>query len=443
MTKKKKIIIGAIIVFIIIGFIVWRFQKEEDISEKYLIEKVQKVNLSQTVSATGDLKSESEIILNFENPGRVGSVEVEIGDEISSGEILANLSSEILNKQLEKAQIALNRAIADAGSNDDAIRELKQAVDNAEDYLEEADDLEDQKVLAAQQSLDDAENYYEEAVEYYDLSVDAYGADSVNAQSAKLTMKSAETGKHSAEQALETTEKAKDLAKVSAENSLNSAKKALKTAESQYAEKSRNAMVESARKDYEIALANLEKSSLKAPVNGVITQINYEESEILGSSSAGTMSFGRMISKDFILEALISESDIAKVQIGQSAELSFDALSFDETVESQVVEIDPAATIIQDVVYYKTKLKLNEIDSRLKEGMSADVDILIDNRDNVMAISQSAIDYDGSKTSVRVIDEADKIEKRQVQIGLEGDSGMVEVKSGTNEGEKIIISDKK
>jgi len=442
MSKKKKIITGLVIAIIIASFIVWRFQTDEDVNEKYLIEEVQVENISQTVSATGDLKSESEVVLNFENSGRVGVVKVEIGDEIGDGEVLANLSSDVLTKQLEKAEIALNKAVADAGSSDDTIRELEQAVDNAEDYLSEVDDLEDQKVLAAQQAYEDASDYYNEAVEYYDLNVTASGEGSVAVQSAKLTMRSAETSKNSADQAIETVNKAKDLAKVSAENLLSSAKKSLKTAKSQYAERSRDAVVEAARADYDIAVANLEKSSLKAPVNGMIAEINYEEGEVLGSSSVGVTSFGKMISKDFILEAMISESDISKVQIDQIAELSFDALSFDETIEAQVIEINPAATIIQDVVYYKAKLKLNKIDSRLKEGMSADVDILIDNRESVLTIPQSAVNYDESKTSVKIIDELGNIEKRQIQVGLEGDSGMIEIKSGLKAGEKVIVSER-
>lgn len=422
--------------------VIWKFQSKEDFNEKYLIEDVRKENISQTVSATGDLKSESEIVLNFENSGRVGSVNVKVGDEVSEGESLATLSNEILLKQLEKAEIALNKAIADAGSNDDAIKELEQTVDNAEDYLDETENLENQKISAAQQALDDAEDYYGEAVEYYNRSVDEYGDDSVNAQSAKLTMKNAETNKHNAEQAVETIRKSKDLTMVSAENSLNSAEKKLKTAKSQYAVRSRDAVVESAQADYDIALANLDKSSLKSPVNGKIVEINYERGEVLGSSSAGLANFGKIISEDFILEAMISESDISKIQIGQIAELSFDALSFDEKVEAVVIEIEPAATIVQDVVYYKTKLKLSKIDSRLKEGMSADVDILIDNRKNVIAVSQSAIEYDNSKPFVEVIDEIGNIEERQIQVGLEGDSGIVEIKNGLREGEKVVISEK-
>lgn len=442
MTKKKKIILVLVAIAIVAGVVVWKFQSKEDANEKYLIEEVRKENIFQTVSATGDLKSKSEIVLNFENSGRVGSINVKVGDEISEGESLAILSNEILLKQLEKAEIALNKVIADAGSNDDAIKELEQTVDNAEEYLDEMENLEDQKISAAQQAVDDAEDYYTEAVEYYNRSVDEYGDDSLNAQSAKLTMKTAETNKHNAEQALETIRKSKDLAKVSAENSLNSAEKKLKTAKSQYATRSRDAVVESAQADYDIAIANFEKSSLKSPVNGKIVEINYEQGEVLGSSSAGLTSFGKIISEDFVLEAMISESDISKIQIGQVANLSFDALSFDEKVEASVIEVNPAATIVQDVVYYKTKLKLNKIDSRLKEGMSADVDILIDSRENVIAVSQSAIEYDNSKTFVEVIDEIGNIEKRQIRVGLEGDSGIIEIKNGLKEGEKVVISEK-
>ena len=442
--KKKKIIISlVVIVLVIAGIVFWRIKKGNNPSDQYLTEQVQKMDLSQTVSATGDLKSKSEIMLNFENSGRVGKINVKVGDEVGEGETLANISSDILSKQLEKAQSALDKAVAEAGSSDYRIKELEQTVDNAEDYLDETKDLEDQKIIAAQQAYEDASDYYDEAVDYYDLIVDASGANSAEAQYAKLTMKTAETNKHNAEEALETTRKAKDLAEVSAENAVNSAKKSLKTAESQYATDSKNATVEAARADYDIALANLEKSSLKAPVSGTITEINYDTGEVLGSSSVGATSFGKMISKDFVLEALISESDISKVSLGQIAELSFDALSFDETIEAEIIEVEPAATVIQDVVYYRTKLKINKNDPRLKEGMSADVDILVDEAKGVLAVSQSSVDYEKAKTFVRVIDENGNIERRQVQAGLEGDSGMVEIKSGLQEGETVVISEKK
>ncbi|MDD3607418.1 MAG: efflux RND transporter periplasmic adaptor subunit, partial [Candidatus Moranbacteria bacterium] len=216
----------------------------------------------------------------------------------------------------------------------------------------------------------------------------------------------------------------------------------LKTVESDFAKVSKNAAVGTARVNYEIALENLEKSALRSPVNGVVTQINYKSGEVLGSATVSEP-FAKVLSYDFIIESNVPESDIAQIKLGQTAEITFDALSEDDLFSGEVVEIEPASTVIQDVVYYKVKFKLNNFDQQLKAGMSCDIEVKIDEREDVLAIAQRAVEKDESGRSVvKILSENGQVEQIEVKIGLKDDGGMVEIISGLKEGDEVVVMEK-
>ncbi len=432
--KKSFILISGLALFFLAGFIFLKIGKKDS---EYLTGKVSRETITQTVSSTGVLVSESKIKLNFEVSGRIKTINAKVGEKTVKGEILAVLEDNIFSREAEKARLALEKATATAGANEDEIREAEQAVENAERYLEKVEDLEDQKVDAAEEAYNNAADYYDDALDYYNKVKDENGADSAEAKSAKLTLTTALNSKKSAEEAKETAEETQDLNVLSAENSLDTYEEKLKTAKSIYARQSRDATVESSRADYQIALANLEKTVLKAPVSGEIAGINYKESEILGNSLSGD-AFGEIISEDFILESNMPESDIAKLKKGQKAEVTFDALTSEEIFQAELVEIEPAATVIQDVVYYKTKFRLDFIDPRLKEGMSADVDIQTEKKENVLAVPGRVI----NEGKLKILLDNGKIKQVEVKTGIRGDDGQVEIISGLSGGEEIILTEK-
>ena len=431
---KSIIWIISIVAVLTVGFLIFR---SKDKKTEYLTQKVTEETISQTVSSTGTLISESNVGLNFEISGRIKTINVKVGDKIAKGETLAVIEDDILSKEAEKARLALEKAVATAGSNDDMVREAKQGVENAEDQEEETEDLENQKVDAAEKGYDNAVDYYEDVLDYYNRVEDDYGVDSSEAKSANLTLTTALNSKKSTQEAEETAKKTRDLNMEVIENSLDTAKEKLKTAKSVYTQKSRNATVESARTSYEIAIANLAKSVLKAPVSGTITKINYKAGEILGMSSS-VATFGEIISQDFILESYIPESDIVKLKLGQVAEIAFDAFPSKEKLQAEIAEIEPASTVIQDVIYYKIKLRLSALDPRLKEGMSADVDIQIIEKSDILAVPERAVD----EKKVRVLLDNGEIQQTQVETGTRGDNGKIEIISGLTGGEEVILAEK-
>lgn len=429
MSKSRKYVIWLIAILLIAGGVFW-FAKSRSPKTTYTTAEAAKGNLKQTVSVTGDLVANEEITLNFEIGGRVSQVFVKESDQVAAGDRIATLTDDVLGKQVEQAKAGLDKAVADAETNDDDLREAKVAVDNAQSALDQTEDLNDRNVKAARSDVENAEDYYDDAKDYYDDS---------KTSERKLTLTSASNALDKARQDLKVAEEQADLAKANAENALNSAKAKQQTVQSSFARDSRNATVAAARANYDLAMLDLDKATLVSPVNGIITEVNNKAGEILGTGVIKE-SFSRVMSLDMIIESQVPESDIVKVKLGQSAAVTFDALSQDDVFDAEVVEIDPASTTVQDVVYYKIKLRLKAADPRIKPGMSANVDVATAEKDGVIMVPIRAIKSDeGSKARYVDILQADNATKRvAVETGLQGDDGMVEVKSGLSGGEKVV-----
>lgn len=427
MKRSKKIIIGVVIMVAVIAGMAFYVRSKRPMTT-YTTADVVKGNLSQTVSVTGDLVANEEITLNFELGGRIGEVFVKPSDQVAAGEKIATLVDSTLQKELEQARAALDRAVADAGSNDDALHEAEVEKKNAENTLDETKDLNRKNIEAAESAVDRAQKYYNDAKDFYEGDPTAAN---------KLTLTTAENNLEAAKKALEVERKQADLAKVGAENNVDSAKARLKTVESKFASKSRDAQVAQARAAYDIALLNLDKATLISPVNGIITEVNNKKGEILGTGVIKE-SFSRVMSLDMIIESQVPESDIVKLKLEQHAKITFDSLTSEDVFDAEIIEIDPASTTIQDVVYYKIKLKINSIDPRVKPGMSANVDIATAEKEGILMIPMRAVKSEEKKKYVDVLQADNTTKKIYVETGLEGDDGLVEIKSGLREGEKVV-----
>lgn len=429
MSKAKKYSIWVVIILAIIGSIFWYMKSKKPVTT-YTTAVAEKGNLAQTVSVTGDLVAKDEITLNFELGGRVSRVFVKESDKVASGDKIATLTDATLQKQVDQARAGLDQAIATAGGNSDALREAKVSLENAEDSLDQTKSLNEQTVDASQQAVDNAQDYYDD--------VHAAYLDGGSTVALKPTDTAAENALKSAREALKTVEEQTDLSEISAKSAFDSAKARVKTVESEFAKSARNAQVASAQAVYDMALINLNKATLVSPVNGIITEVNNKPGEILGTGVIKE-AFSRVMSLDFIIQSKVPESDIVKVKLGQHAKVTFDALTLDDIFEGEIIEIDPASTNVQGVVYYNIKLKLNTVDVRVKPGMSLNIDIATAEKNDVIMIPSRAIKTEGSKKFVDVLNaDGHSTEKVFIETGLEGDEGMVEVRSGLKGGEKVV-----
>jgi len=203
-----------------------------------------------------------------------------------------------------------------------------------------------------------------------------------------------------------------------------------------YQREAQRALIKKAEDAVATINTQIGQTTIYSPIAGMITGKNVEVGEnVAANQTIVTVSTTEGIE----IELDVSESDIIDVKVGQKAKLTFDALSSDEILEGEVVEIDPAATVIQDVVYYKVKVKLSSPDERLKIGMSVDADINVAQKDNVIMIPARAVKTEGSQDYVEILKEDNITERLNVKTGFKGDEGMVEITSGLQGGENVVV----
>jgi HlyD family secretion protein len=191
-------------------------------------------------------------------------------------------------------------------------------------------------------------------------------------------------------------------------------------------------------KNYE---AQLVKTILRSPINGVITKQDAKVGEIM---SASTIIVSIISESQFEIEANVPEADIAKIKTENNANVTLDAYGNDVIFEAKVTKIDPAETMIEGVATYKITLQFLQKDERLKSGMTANIDILTDKRENVIAIPQRAVTSKGEDKIVKILLDEKTGETAEVKVktGLRGSDGSVEIIEGVKEGYKIITSQK-
>ncbi len=440
---QRKTVIWSLTAFIFLaGIVYFSFLRKPAV--QYNTIEAKRGELAQTVSVTGTLKANDTISLNFEMSGRIRETRVKIGETVAKGDIIAFLNDDNLQLGVEEAKSDLAKARAQAGETNDTIHSAEVAVENAENALRDTKRLNDANVEAVDQTAKDAKQKLDDAREYYDQVKSEDGAASSTTKSAKLTLDTAEASFNDAKKAQDVNDQQADLEETQAQNTLNTAEANLDAAKSRYVASANDATVAGFEAAYETAINNLGKATLRAPASGTIKEVNFKAGEVFGGTISNINTsgdFAKMISFDNILEAKVPESDITKIKVGETAAVSFDAFPADEKLGATVVSIEPSATVVQDVVDYVVKLAMDTNDPRLKDGMSADIDVSIQKKAQVISIPDRAVKDSGNKKIVQVLADGKPVD-REVKLGLEGDGGMVEITSGLNEGDQVITSTK-
>ncbi|MFA4941005.1 MAG: efflux RND transporter periplasmic adaptor subunit [Patescibacteria group bacterium] len=203
------------------------------------------------------------------------------------------------------------------------------------------------------------------------------------------------------------------------------------------------AQVKQAEAALNLAKKQIEDSIIKAPIAGTVIRVEYEVGEQVSAAKPVVAILGE---NNFETEVDISEADIAKIKIGNPVEITLDALGDETKFSGRIYSIEPAETIIQDVIYYKVKVEFSEeninYSSNFKPGMTANVIITTNSRKDVLFVpSRAVIEKNGDGKYVRILLNGKAVET-PVEIGLKGDEGFVEILSGIKAGDEVITFEK-
>ncbi len=494
---KKRVIWTVVILVIFIPILIGIF-KGDNPADSIVSEIVKKQDLKQTVLATGQVVSQTDLSLSFKTSGIVARVNVKEGQKVMQGEVLASVDQRDSVARLTQARGAFAQAqanyqkVLDGASSEDIVVS-QVTLDNAKNVLETVKQQQDTAVKNAYNALLNSTisavanpsnsgsatatisgTYNSEEQGIYKITINnnafiltglesaggdvkttpvplgrrglyivfsgtTYNGDYWTIKIPNTLASTYITNYNAYQTALE----ARKSAITTAENTVAAAQAALdlKKIKARPADlQAVQAAVTSALGQVQAAEADLENTIIRAPAAGTITKVDVKPGELASAQSPVIVlqDVGNLH-----VEVNISEANIALVKEGQEVDVTFDALGMDRHFVAKVATVNPAATIVSGVVNYKVTATLDNLEE-IKPGMTANMTVLTGEKQGVLAVPQRAVISNGKKIVRVIIDPKKKTyEEVEVETGIEADGGLVEIISGLNEGQEAVTFIKK
>lgn len=483
--KKKRIWIPlAIVLVIALLFLL----KPNNNAKNTVTDIVKFTDLKQTILATGQVVSSTDLSLSFNGGGVVKSIKVKVGDKVKAGQILATLDQSSVLANLTSARGALaasnaryNRILEGATSEEISLSQIvldqtkitqKIIVDNAYQSLlnstpEAIPEDETSEYTAptisgnyslGKEGLIYLKTYRSSGGVSFTVSGLASGTGLVDSVTPQQIGNSGLYVKFPADNKSVISDWVIEIPNKKAANYLTNlnayqsavaqAKSAIDQREAELALKkssARQSDLDLARADIISAEGQVEQASaaynntvITAPSDGTITSIDIKTGEL--ASAMKPVIILQDVSNIY-LEANINEANIASLNVGMPVDISFDAFGSEKIFKGSITKIDPSSTLISGVVNYKVTASVEQVEN-LRPGMTANMTIKVEEKNRVLTVSSRSIltDKQGNKT-IRLVSDTrtKKFKETKVTTGLEGDGGMVEVTSGLTDGDEYVV----
>lgn len=211
-------------------------------------------------------------------------------------------------------------------------------------------------------------------------------------------------------------------------------------------------LIKQAKIEVKTAETNLSYTTIVSPIDGVIISIPVSEGQTVNSTQAAPTIVQVADLKKMLIKPEISEGDITKLEKGQ--EVEFTILSAPERIYKSVLNsIDPSATTLTDneytesvsdtsAIYYYANVIVDNDDNVLRIGMTTTNTIKVAEAKDVLVAPTIALKKRNGKYFLKVLEAENKVVEKEVEIGINDDLN-TEIKSGINEGDKIVMSEMK
>jgi len=396
------------------------FGDAEKEASQQLVEVV-RGDLVISVSGSGNIEVSNEVNLAFEVGGRIDKIYVEKGDNVTEGDVLAKLDTGALELALTQAQVALTTQQVALTTKQVAVTTANVTLRTAKHSLDEARDLYTwPEIRVARSDVDDWKTFLQHLIDT--------GADISYAQA---RLDAAEAILDAMISDYDTEEVAiKKMEVELAEQSLELAWQSLELTQQS---------LEQAQQSVEQAQKNLNEATLTAPFDGVAANVYAKEGDVIPSPTMATKVIIHLIDLTTMeLNVEVDEIDIPGVKLGQRVIIEVDALP-DLPLEGKVTFISPVAKEEAGVVLYEVTIGFDvHQGSGLKAGMSAEADIVIVERSNVLLVPDRAIKQDSQGNPVVEVMVGKEAQERPVVIGV-SDGFDTEIVSGISEGEVVVV----
>ena len=382
------------------------------------------------VSSSGAIKSgTSTSIYSNLNDYNVQQINVEVGDEVKKGDVLAIIDTSTLEDDIEKQELSVSAnekkaQIALGQAKDTYENSVYLYENNLNTTLVNAQAAVDQNKL----SLDNKKSIYE----YKQMMLDNGEESSQNVNLAKIDYENAQSDYDKSQIAL-------SAAKVSVEQEIEKNKKSYESAQAAVDDTSSRLALEKQKE-------KLKDKEVVATVDGIVTAVNAS----VGSKCEDSL-FVIQDLNDLIVKVSVDETEIANVAVGQKVQVTTDAST--EILDGEVVTVDPISSAAasetstsssssssskssgtsstssnstsSDVTFtVKVQITSEDIDKAVKVGMNAVVNIIIGESDDVFFVPyESIIDNHGQKSIYEAEEQNGQYVVKEISVttGLESD----------------------
>lgn len=178
----------------------------------------------------------------------------------------------------------------------------------------------------------------------------------------------------------------------------------------------------------------LDEASLTAPFPGTVQDLTAQVGEVV---SAGVPVLSLVNSNGLKVQTYVSELDVAKIKVGDAANVTLDAFGLGTVFPATVTAIDSAETIVSGVPSYLLTLHFTKLEPQIKVGMTGNVHLVIAEDDNVIVAPSRLVLNDGNQDFV-LLKTTIGFKRQSVEVGLVGDNNMTEITSGINTGDTLV-----
>jgi HlyD family secretion protein len=396
-TKKRKRFIWVTLTLLVLGSAAFFSlkalgPKPVKIDAEKLV-KAERMDLARSVVATGKVQPVSQVEIKSKASGIIQKLPVNVGDIVHTGDVICELDQNDLLPVLRQQEAALHVAEANLRSAQADYERYKVDAQGIDVPFLQRESERAGKMLAdgliAQNARDDAEKNYRLAVQ--------------KQESAKANLATA----------------AAAIAKAQA--GLEQQRAAVTQAEE-----------------------NIRNATIRSPIDGVVlsrdSEIGTAVSSILtmGSGASLIMTIGDL--NEVYVKGKVDESDVGKVYVGQPARIKVESFK-DQTFNGRVTKISPMGTEKDNVTTFEVRVSISNEKRLLKAQMSANAEIVLEEKKGVLAIPEGAIVYNKDKTTAVNIPDitAEKgVKKTPITTGISNGT-KTEILSGLTDGQQVVL----
>jgi HlyD family secretion protein len=377
--KKAIIIIVIVVVVLVLSFVAIRGCRTGGDSQIENTATVERGNISKTVVATGKIEPLYKAEIKSKIGGLINQFYVEEGDRVTVGQKLVEIIPGVTPVEMVQARTEVK-----ATAYDKIVAEKQ--------YLR-TKELKEQKLISSEKYDRDKANYDTAKARFY-------------AAMAQLRVLEQGSNVESLVEGLEVSDQ--DRLEI--------------------------------EKETREAIASM---TLIAPISGIVLSRDTDKgSAVIPISSAygGTMIMTLADVSEKHFRGDVDEADIGKVHLGLPARIYVEAYP-DEPFKAELTHISPRGREKEDIINFEIRTIVSDQENRLRVGMSADAELILEEHENVLVIPEGAVIYEDGKTFVNIQDDSVEEGMRKVEI-IKGisDGLRTEVLSGLEEGQVVVLS---